>query len=205
MLIAQTMQPLDNGFRTLGVVMYPIEKKIADGFAAFETEQDPQLLYVALNEIEDVQRYAVPEHRDACRRGLSLLLSFMAELEPHIDAKWERKKVPPLGVPLPVPDLPVYGTGEVDPAAIADPAIRARYEQELKTNRENWVRYNVQFQLRGVEERAVDDLKLFAERCFAGSSANRQEYEQLLNTSSLSDRLKKKFRKLGRPRLWRFG
>lgn len=176
--------------------MHPIEKKIAGHLATFAKEQDPQRLYDALNDIEDIQRHAVAEDRGACRRGLALLLSFMAELERHIDVKWDRNKTPPMGVPPPALDLPVYATGEVDPAAIADPAIRARYEQDLKTNRENRTHYDLQFHLRGVEERTVDDLEQFAERCFAGSSANRQEFDELVDAAALSEGRKKQLRRL---------
>lgn len=183
------------------MVMDPVEEKIDEAFAAFEREQDAQLLYVGLNEVEEVQRPALPEDRDTCKRGLSLLLTFMAKLEPLIDPNWDRNKVPPFGVPVPIPDVPVYGTGEIDPELIADPEMRARYVQDIKTNHENRIRYNIQFFLRGVEERAVDDFKGFAERCFTGSANNRRELDELLDSATVSDRLKRTLRKAVR---WSF-
>jgi hypothetical protein len=182
--------------------MDSIEKRIAEVFAAFETERNPELLYLALHEVEVVQRNAEPENRDACKRVLSLLLTFLAALDQHIDPRWDPQRQPAAGVPPPVPDLPVKVDGELDPAAIADPVIRARYEQELRTNAEDWARYKVQFQLRRVEERAVDDLELLAENCFMGSSADRQEFAELTNASSLGKGRSKKLRKLLRPRRW---
>lgn len=184
--------------------MGPINKKIDDVFAAFERERDPELLYSALHEVEDVHRETEPEDRDACKRGLSLLLNFLAALDQEIDPKWNPKEKLVRRVPPPVPDAPDSVNSHVDPATITDPAIRARYERDLKTIREKLQRYNVQFELRGIEERTVDDLKLFAEACFTGSSADRREFEELLDTSSLSDVRRKKFRKLVRPGLWPF-
>jgi hypothetical protein len=191
--------------RELAIVMDPIDKKIADVFAAFEREQDPELVYGALNEVEDVHRQTQAEDRDACKRGLSLLLNFLTALDKHIDPKWNPKQKPVLPALPPIPDAPDLVNAQVDLDAIKDPDLRARYEQAIKTHREKRQRYRVQLELRYIEERAIDDLKLFAERCFTSSSAERREFEELLQKSSLSEARKKKFRKLVRPRPWPFG
>ncbi len=198
-------EAVDNASTELAIVMDPIEKNISDVFAAFRREDDPDLLYVALNEVEDVQRYAKPEDRNACRRGISLLLIFMAALDQHIDPKWNPKNVPLTRVPPPEPYISTTLDGEIDPAEITDPGLRARYEQQLRTNREEVKRYRIQSQLRSLEERAIDDLKLFAERCFTGSSADRRDFQALLDTASLSDARKRSVRKAVRLRLWPFG
>ena len=182
------------------------ENRIADLFAGFEREQDTDLLYTALNEVEDVHRDAPAEDREACKHGLWLLLNFMTALDKHIDPKWDPKKVPPRRASPPAGvDLPDTVNSQVDPASISDPVIRAQYEQDLQTTRENRQRYNVQFELRGIEERAIDDLKLFAEACFTGSSAERREFQALVDASSLTDARKKSVRKAARGRLWPFG
>ena len=48
----------DNARVGLAIVMDPIEKKITDLFSAFEKDPDVDVLYAALNEVEDVQRNA---------------------------------------------------------------------------------------------------------------------------------------------------
>ena len=185
--------------------MDPIEKNISDLFAAFASEENPDLLQVALNEVENVQRYARAEDRDACRRGLSLLLTFVAGLDQHIDPAWDPKKVPLTRVPPPEPYIPTTANGEIDPAEITDPELRARYEQQLRENRDEVKRYHVQHQLRRLAERASDDFKLFGERCFNGSSAEWREFQAFIDSASLTDARRRSIRKAVRWRLWPFG
>jgi hypothetical protein len=167
-------------------------------------ENDPSHIFRALEEVRSAQRHTATGDTVARKRTLALTLDFLATLDQQIDPKWDPKDAPVRRAPPPVSGLPVSPSGEVDPAQISDPETRARYEQELKTIKDNFKHYSAQSELHRIDESATDHLKLFVERNYTGSSDDQQEFEQLLQASSLSDARKKSLRKLVKPRPWPF-
>jgi hypothetical protein len=168
------------------------DKHVAEKFAEFEKEHDPALVYQALDAVEAAERDASAEDAEARRRAVSRWLGFMAMLDRVIDPKWDAKNVPVKGVAPPSTHGAIYGTGEVDPATIPDPAARAEYEQALKASKDYEKWYGVQFQLRRIDERAMRFVEwLLAER-YTNSEEDRQEFEELLAASPVTDQRKER-------------
>jgi hypothetical protein len=179
-----------------GSIMDLIDKRVAEKFAAFEKEQEPSLVYEALDTIEAAERDIPLGDATAREQAISRRLRFFAALDRNIDPIWDPKDMPAKGVPPPSSHGAVYGSGEVDPATIPDPEVRAQYEQALKANKEDYQRYFVQLQLRRIDERAMRFVeRLLAER-YTDSPADWQEFEDLLAASSVDDARKKRLRDL---------
>ena len=109
---------------------------------------------------------------------------------------WDANDVPVKGVPAPLPHGTVYGSGEVDPATIPDPEVRAQYVQALKANKDDYQRYFVQSQLRQIDERAMRFVERLLVDRYTDSLADWQEFEELLAASTLSDARKERLRAL---------
>jgi hypothetical protein len=167
-------------------------------------ENDPSHIHRALEEVKAAQRHTAAGDTVARQRTLSLTLELLASLDQQIDPKWDPKDAPVRRAPPRVPGLSVKPNGEVDPAEISDPETRARYEQELRAIKESSKHRSAQLELRRLDEHTTDHLKLFVERCYTGSDADRQEFEESVEASSLSDARKNSLRKLVKPRLWPF-
>lgn len=169
-------------------------KQVARKFEAFENEADASRVHEALELIEAAERTAgSADERDlALRRRLQ----FFAALDRSIDPAWDPQKLPVKGAAPPEHHGAVHGSGEVDPATIADPAARAAYERALEASRAyaNW--YDIQFELRRIDERALRFVeRLLAER-YAGAPADRAAFEHLLADSSLTEARKQQLRAL---------
>ena len=176
--------------------MDPVDQRVMEKFAEFEKKRDPTLVYEALDSIEAAE-VATPVGDAAARKlAVSRRLGFFAELDRNIDPMWDSTDVPVKGVPAPLPHGMVYGSGEVDPATIPDPELRARYAQAVKVNKDENQRYFVQSQLRGIDERAMRFVeRLLADR-YTNSEGDRQEFEELLAASSVNDMRKERLRAL---------
>ena len=173
-----------------------IDKQVTKKFAAFEKEQEPALVYEALETLEAAEHDAPPGDVAARRRVVSRWLRFFAALDRNIDPMWDPKDVPVKGVTPPLSHGVVYGSGEVDPSTIPDPVARAQYEQALKASKDYDKWYRVQLQLQRIDERAMRFVGwLLAER-YTDSPADRQEFEELLAASPMNDARKERLRAL---------
>jgi hypothetical protein len=172
------------------------DTELAEKFAAFEKEQDPALVYEALEIIEAVGRHAQADDAAAFKESVSLWLGFFAALDRYIDLKWDVKVKPVRGAKLPPIHGVVYPSGEVDPLTIPDPVARAQYEQGLKASHDYEQWWTVQHQLRRIDEGALGDLKSLLDNRYANSSVDRTELEELLATSPLNDARKAQLRAL---------
>jgi len=181
--------------QTLGLMDFTDQQMTAK-FAAFEAEQDPTLVYEALDLIEATER-SLPAGDTATRKqALSRRLRFFVALDRTIDPTWNPENIPVRGVSPPLTHGIVYSSGEVDAATIPNPAVRAEYERALKASKdyERW--YNMQFQLRRIDERAMRFVeRLLAER-YTKSEEDRQEFEALLAVSSVDEQRKARLREL---------
>ena len=88
----------------------------------------------------------------------------------------------------------VYGTGEVDPSAIRDPIERAEYLRALKASKDYAKWYDVQYQLRQIDERAMRIVALLLPGMYSNSAADRREFEDLLAASPVSEPRKDQLR-----------
>jgi hypothetical protein len=176
-------------------IMDSTDKQVTEKFAAFEKEQDPVLVHEALDLIETAERDMPAGDTAARKQALSRRLRFFAALDRNIDPMWDPKDKPVMGVSPPLSHGVVYSSGEVDPATIPDPEVRAQYVQALKANKDDYQRYSVQSQLRRIDERAMRFMELLAER-FVASPVDRQEFEKLLAASTVSDARKERLRAL---------
>jgi hypothetical protein len=161
-------------------------KRVARKLAEFEKEQDPALLHEALELIEAAEGDVPTGDRAERRDVLARRLRIFAALDRTIDPSWDPEKKPVKGAPPPAVHGVVYPSGEVDPSTIPDPVERAEYERALKASRDYEKWYDVQFQLRQIDARAMRFVERFVAERFANSPADRQELEELLAESSMA-------------------
>jgi len=173
-----------------------IDQQVAENFTEFEKKQDPTLVHEVLDTIEAAERDMPVGDATVCKRAVSRRLRFFAALDRYIDPIWDHKVVPVMGVPPPLLHGMVYGTGEVDPATIPDPEVRAQYVQALKINKDDNHRYFVQLQLRRIDERAMRFVELLLADRYTNSEGGRQEFEALLETSPVNELRKERLRAL---------
>ena len=162
------------------------EKQIVEMFAAFQREQDPGLVYRALDAVEDAQRDAQPGDSLSRKRTLSVSLTFLAALDQNIDPKWNPDQETFRPVPPQIPGVVVFGDGQIDPTAISDLSLRARYEKDLAASRNSLIHYNAQFQLHLIDQRATAGVQRFVERCYGKSRSDRSQIAESLSASTLS-------------------
>lgn len=168
--------------------MDPIESQVNERFTAFAQHGDTTSLYEALAIIEAAERQTT--HGDPAGRRLAVArrLHFLAALGRHLDPRFDPADKPVVGAPPP-PGYSgvVYPSGEVDPAAIADPAARAEYERALRASKAYARWYDLQDQLRRIDERATRFLELLLREQYSDTAADRDEFEALLAASPLDE------------------
>ena len=171
------------------------DQQVAEKLAAFEKEQDPTLLYEAMELMEAAERELPSGDTMARKQALARRLRFFAALDRNIDPTWDIKNVPVQGAPPPPShDGMVYGTGEVDSSAIRDPIERAEYVRALKASKDYAKWYDVQYQLRQIDERAMRIVALLLPGMYSNSAADRREFEDLLAASPVSEPRKDQLR-----------
>ena len=194
--------PLLQRQKQAGSSMDSIDQRMIEKFAEFEKKRDPVFVYEILDSVEAAES-TMPVGDVAARNlAVSRRLRFFAALDRNIDPRWNPKDVPPHGVPPP-PGWHgmVYSSGEVDPAAIPDPEVRARYVQALKANKDAQQRYSIQLQLRRIDERAMRFFERFLNDRYPDTARDRQEFEELLAASPVNEMRKERLRALmAKPR-----
>lgn len=176
--------------------MNPTDQRVADKFDAFEKEQDPALIYEALEAVETADRYILTWDAAARKQAVARWLRFLTALERYIDSHWDPEKKPVQGIPSPPARDIAYSTGEVNPETIEDPEAQAQYVQALKASKDYAKWYDVQFQLRRIEESALLFLGHLLANRFPPPPAGRQELEDLLAASPVTDAHKERLRAL---------
>lgn len=174
----------------------PTDQRVLDKFAAFESGQDVALVQQALDLVEAAERDLPFGDRAARKRALARRLLFLSALDRQIDPHWDPKKLPPKGAAPPATHGMVYSTGEVDPESIPDPAERARYARALAASKEYERHYDVQFQLRQIDERAMRFLELLLSERYSSLEQDRREIEALLAAAPLLEARRQKLRGL---------
>lgn len=171
--------------------MAAAESQVAKKFADFERDREPLVIQEAVSLLEGADRTGDLALREQALSPWLLLLSL---LESAIDPTWDVKNAPAQGVaPPPVHEV-VFPSGEVDPSTISDAAERAEYERALKANKDALREYDVQLQLRRIEEGAIGSVeRLLAER-YGSSEHDRRELEGLLARSNLSEARREQLR-----------
>jgi hypothetical protein len=117
-------------------------------------------------------------------------------LDRNIDSTWDVKNVPVQGAPLPSTHGIVYPSGEVDPSTIKDPSERAEYERALKASKDYAKWYDIQYQLRRIDERAMRFVELLLAGMYSNSEGDRQEFEDVLAASPVNEVRKEHLRAL---------
>jgi hypothetical protein len=191
---AISASPSAEGIEHKGTVMNLVDERVAEKFAAFEKEQDPTLVHESLDLIEAAERNMSAGDIIARKQALARRLRFFAALNRNIDPMWNPEDKPAQGASPPLLHGAVYGSGEVDPATIPDPAVRAEYERALQASKDNAKRYDVQFQLRRIDERAMRFVERFMAERYSESQTDRQELEELLSAAPINDSRKKQLR-----------
>jgi len=161
-------------------------RRVAEKFDAFEKVQDPTLVYEALEMIEAADRDVMTWDATSWKQAISRRLHFLAGLDRIIDPQWDAEDKPVHGTTPPPTQGIVFGSGEVDPATIPDPAVRAEYERALKESKDYAKYYDVQFQLRRIDGRAMRFVESLLAEGFTASLPDRQVFEELLAASPVT-------------------
>jgi hypothetical protein len=172
------------------------DKAVSEKFEAFAKQQDPARIYEALEIVETAERDIPARDVAENKKALARWLSFFAGLDRSIDPHWDPNRLPVKGAPLPPDHGVVFPSGEVDPSTIPDPVERATYIEVLRTNKDYARRYSIQLQVRRIDERATRDFERLIAEKYATPEAARQEFEQVLAASPLSESRKKRLRGL---------
>ena len=130
------------------------DKRVEAKIAAFKNDQEPAHLQEALNIVETARQDAQPDDEVARKQEVALWLLLFAALELNMDPQWNLEQVPVTGV-IPPPSHGVAYPSGIDPSAIADPEVRAQYEQALKASKDYAEWYRIQLLVRRVDERAM--------------------------------------------------
>ena len=181
--------------QTLSIMDFT-EQQVTEKLAAFEKEQDTTLVYEALDLIEAAERYVPVGDKAARKQAILRRLRFFAALDRNIDPEWDSSKLPVRGATPPLTHGIVYPSGEVDPSTISDPAVRSEYEQALRVSRDYEKWYDIQLELRRIDERAMRFVEQFLVERYTNSEEDRQEFEDLLAASSLNELRKTRLRDL---------
>jgi len=156
---------------------------LAQKLDALEKEQDPELVYQALENIQAFDRDILTWDATARRQAVSHWLRFLITLDRMIDPKWDAAAKPVEGTVPPSMQGIAYTSGQVDPETIPDPDQRARYVQALKASKDYARWYDLQYQLRHIEKRAMLFVEQILAERFPKSRSGRQELEELLAAS----------------------
>jgi len=184
---------MPNGALLSGMMSSPGDR-VAQKLDSFEKEKDPDMVYEAMEIIEAADRDIRTWDAAARRQAISRWLNFLASLERFIDPKWDEAAKPVRGTIPPAMEGIVYVSGEVDPESIPDPNARAQYVQALKASEDYARWYDVQYQLRQIEARAMLFIRQILAERFPATQSGRQELEELLATSGLDDVRKERLR-----------
>lgn len=163
---------------------------------AFENEQDPTRMYEALDLVEAAERDISTTDKAARNQAVLRWIRLFAALDQYLDSTWNPEKKPVNGVPPPSPHTVVYPSGEVDPETIPDPAVRAEYLRALNAGKEYMKWYDIQYQLRGIDERAMHFVERFLAEQYTDSAADQQTFENLLVASPANEVRKQRLRLL---------
>ena len=173
-----------------------VNQQVTEKFAEFGKTQDPAFVHQALDAIEAAEANMPLDDPAARKLALARRLHFFAVLDRYLDPAWNEKNVPPQGVPPPTIEGGVYGSGQVDPATIPDPKVRAQYVQELEANKQEIHHYFAQMQLHRIDDRAMRFLQLLLSERYTNSDKDRQEFEGVLTASAVSEARKQRLRAL---------
>ena len=172
-----------------------VDEQVVEKFAAFERQQEPLLVQEALLVLQVAQQDLPIGEVTARKRGFSRWLRFLALLERYIDPNWNSEEVPEMALIPPPSNGVVYPSG-VDPSVIPDPVARLQYSQAIEANNNyaNW--YSAQLKLRRIDSEAMTAIKWWLTERYTGSPTDRQEVEELLTVSSVSNMRKELLRSL---------
>jgi hypothetical protein len=173
------------------------DRVVDQALVAFERSRDAIELTRAVEAMEAAEARAGTANTPGAGAGVARTLRFFAALDRAIDIAWDVARQPPHGVaPPPSHRGMVRGSGEVDPADIADPAERARYVEALKAAKDAEREYDLQFQMRRLDERVTQLVgRQLAERSRLGV-LDRAGFDSLLAAAPLSEERRRRLQAL---------
>ena len=132
------------------------------------------------------------QYRAARQGALELWLRLLDLLDKNFDSAFDPDDIPPKMVRPPA--LPDPSQGSLRPGAspslIADPKVRAEYEQAIAANRAKIRRYRLQIVLRQVDKDLRHDVRHFVAIAYKPTPENREEVRKAIerNISSQKER-----------------
>jgi hypothetical protein len=151
-------------------------------------EAETGLVLCLNHDLGDPSWNVTPSWQVRRRLNAEKFLSLWQRMRNEIDPNFDPEDRPLLNVPAPV------GTGVTagsDPATVADPAKRAKYQRAIQENRAKAKAYNLQAQLRTTIRVLEPHLKGYLIAAYAKEPANITELEGLLSQYQVTEPLKK--------------
>ncbi len=144
----------------------------------FKTGLDTELLREAYMALENVDVAREPDSDERARMRSDTLASWLTLLhllDSHLDPKFDPDDVPSMSVEPPeTSDGTQYPPG-ADPALIDDPKARAEYEKAIAANSAKIKHYNLQTQLRRLNDRIPPRVERFIRASYTSAIDDRQE------------------------------
>ena len=154
--------------------------------AAFAKTKDVESVHDAIEKLEDIEVSEMARAQLTRREVLEAWLQVLAAVDGSLDLAFDPADVPG-GNLIPPPSGGVGYPAGVDPKAISDPQARAAYEAALTKNRKKADSYNLQTQLRLLDDQASADVDRFVATCYrSGTPGDRKEIDQACDAVSLS-------------------
>jgi hypothetical protein len=146
-----------------------------------DVSPDPDSLVRALEVIERMQPggdMSAEEVRTFREEKLALLLDVLNHIDRELVSDFDFDAIPPLSIaPPPETGLPAG----VDPRAIADPTMRARYWAAIRANQTRVAQYQLQYRLKRIEQDCLDVIETHVRTTFSGSPGDVQTLKALID------------------------
>jgi hypothetical protein len=141
-----------------------------------------------MNRLKPPFALTTAEYFQKRKKRTQLWFKVAAVIERNKDPKWNPNDGAHENIPSPI------GVSGVDPKAVKDPALRAEYEAALKKNEVKGKRSLYEYRLRQLEGHVALYIGLYAAGNYAKSAKNDGEFDELLQTSKLSEARKRELK-----------
>jgi hypothetical protein len=166
--------------------MQTIQQRVAKHLAAFKENHNPDDLAEATDLLDTLQpeTSASPAQRQRFRtEKLQLELGLLGQIDSSLDPTFNFNSPPSLNVsPPPETGLP----SGVDPASIADPRLRAEYEQEIKANQQKTQKYAFQMKLHQLDRRVTAQIETHLAITYSTNPDDFMELDKLIDDSYIT-------------------
>ena len=167
----------------------------------FEEKRAPELLRQAYSALANVSLSAEKDFPDRIQLRKTVLhrwLCLLAQLDRHLDPNFNPEDMPQLVVAPPITKGDVLHRPGVNPVKIKEPQARAQYEAAIAANQTKSVNYNLQTDLRRIDERINHRIKIFIMDSYAATIDDQREINLAIESDIQSPQRKAQLLKLSK-------